>query len=481
MPEDSTGVAHSSLPGSALRQTCFVDMPFGKKVDPKTGVTVDFDQVFHQGIRPAVEAAGLQCIRGDQEETGGLIHTAMFARLLLAEFVVADMTTANPNVFYELGVRHAARPYTTIPIFATIGAPPFDVNGVRAIPYELAEGKLTPEAAASLVESIKNRIQAALASPVATDSPLFQLFNSYPGISMSHELTDVFRDRVTYSTDFRTRLGAARALKPKDDALKALKEIEGEFAVVATAERGVVVDLLLSYRAVEAFDAMVSLYARMSGEVQAAPITRQQLAFALNRRKGPGDRDRAIAVLEDLRRSHGDSAETLGLLGRIYKDLWREAKERGDVAADGWLDEAIQAYRRGFEVEPLDYYPGINTLTLLLQKGDDDSMDEIKRLAPLVTFAAVRKGGEKAGDYWTLATMVELGALSRDPAMARRSLPRAVALVQLSSESWMLKTTRDNLALIAERFGPVDGAPVVALVEQFERAIQQVEKAPPAS
>jgi len=107
MPEDSTGVAHSSLPGSALRQTCFVDMPFGKKVDPKTGVTVDFDQVFHQGIRPAVEAAGLQCIRGDQEETGGLIHTAMFARLLLAEFVVADMTTANPNVFYELGVRHA--------------------------------------------------------------------------------------------------------------------------------------------------------------------------------------------------------------------------------------------------------------------------------------------------------------------------------------------------------------------------------------
>jgi len=163
MPEDSTGVAHSSLPGSALRQTCFVDMPFGKKVDPKTGVTVDFDQVFHQGIRPAVEAAGLQCIRGDQEETGGLIHTAMFARLLLAEFVVADMTTANPNVFYELGVRHAARPYTTIPIFATIGAPPFDVNGVRAIPYELAEGKLTPEAAASLVESIKNRIQAALA------------------------------------------------------------------------------------------------------------------------------------------------------------------------------------------------------------------------------------------------------------------------------------------------------------------------------
>src|SRR5262245_55676120 len=92
------------------RQTCFIDMPFGNKVDPKTGVTVAFDQIYEEGILPAVTDAGLQCIRGDREVTGGLIHTAMFARLLIAEFVVADMTTANPNVFYELGVRHAARP-----------------------------------------------------------------------------------------------------------------------------------------------------------------------------------------------------------------------------------------------------------------------------------------------------------------------------------------------------------------------------------
>jgi hypothetical protein len=128
------------------RQVCFIDMPFGNKVDPKSGMTISFDQIYEVGIFPAVEEAGLQCIRGDREVTGGLNHTAMFARLLIAEFVVADMTTANPNVFYELGVRHATRPYTTIPIFATLGAPPFDVNGVRAIPYELIDGKLSPEA-----------------------------------------------------------------------------------------------------------------------------------------------------------------------------------------------------------------------------------------------------------------------------------------------------------------------------------------------
>ena len=52
-------------------QTCFVDMPFGRKVDPATGVEIDFDQIYKDGIKPAVEAAGLQCIRGDKEDSGG--------------------------------------------------------------------------------------------------------------------------------------------------------------------------------------------------------------------------------------------------------------------------------------------------------------------------------------------------------------------------------------------------------------------------
>ena len=118
-------------------QTCFVDMPFGKKTDPNTGLEIDFDQIYAKAVRPAVEAAGLQCIRGDKEDSGGIIHKAMFARLLLCDFVVADLTTANANVFYELGVRHAARPYTTIPIYAPLSDLPFDVAMVRTIPYKL--------------------------------------------------------------------------------------------------------------------------------------------------------------------------------------------------------------------------------------------------------------------------------------------------------------------------------------------------------
>src|SRR5215813_3992236 len=113
---------------------CFVLMPFGKKKDPTGGPDIDFDAIYEGAIRPAIEDAAMDPIRADEEITGGIIHKPMFERLLLCDFAVADLTTANPNVFYELGVRHAARPYSTLPIFAANQKLAFDVNYLRALP-----------------------------------------------------------------------------------------------------------------------------------------------------------------------------------------------------------------------------------------------------------------------------------------------------------------------------------------------------------
>ena len=112
-------------------------------MDLASGVELDFDHIYAAAIRPAIEEAGLEPIRGDQERTGGVIHIPMFGRLLLSEYVVVDMTLANPNVFYEMGIRHTAKPYTTVPIFAAIHSIPFDVTLLRSIPYNLDKGQLT--------------------------------------------------------------------------------------------------------------------------------------------------------------------------------------------------------------------------------------------------------------------------------------------------------------------------------------------------
>src|SRR3954452_15156330 len=113
MRQPGAGTATETSAASPPDPLCFVLMPFGRKSDG-TGATINFDAVYRDLIAPAVRAAGLEPLRADEEVTGGIIHKPMFERLILCEYAVADLTTANANVFYELGVRHAVRPYTTV-------------------------------------------------------------------------------------------------------------------------------------------------------------------------------------------------------------------------------------------------------------------------------------------------------------------------------------------------------------------------------
>ena len=106
-------------------------MGFGKKTDFESGRTLDLDQSYRNMIKPAVEAAGLKCVRADEIVHSGLIDQPMYEQLLSADVVVTDLSTSNKNAFYELGVRHALRPYTTVVIAEDgIKAFPFDVNHV---------------------------------------------------------------------------------------------------------------------------------------------------------------------------------------------------------------------------------------------------------------------------------------------------------------------------------------------------------------
>src|SRR5206468_5232757 len=119
-----------------MRPLCFVLMPFGQKPDA-AGSVIDFDGVYRDLIAPAIAKADMDPLRADEEMTGGIIHKPMFERLILCEYAVADLSTANANVFYELGLRHAVRPWSTVLIFVHGSRLPFDVALLRAMPYEL--------------------------------------------------------------------------------------------------------------------------------------------------------------------------------------------------------------------------------------------------------------------------------------------------------------------------------------------------------
>jgi hypothetical protein len=76
------------------RPLCFVLMPFGTKPNA-AGSLIDFDAVYQDLIAPAIADAELEPLRADEEMTDGIIHKPMFERLILCEYAVADLTTAN--------------------------------------------------------------------------------------------------------------------------------------------------------------------------------------------------------------------------------------------------------------------------------------------------------------------------------------------------------------------------------------------------
>jgi hypothetical protein len=424
-------------------------MPFGQKRDV-SGTLINFDSIYKDLIVPSVKEAGLQPLRAD-EVTGGIIHKPMFERLILCEYAVADLTTANANVFYELGARHAVRPWRTVSIYAESGGRlQFDLAPMRALPYTInSKGVIEDNNARAAKAALVKRLQEAKkAQSEGIDSPLFQLVEGYPNID--HTKTDVFRDRVAYSTHMKQKLAVAR--RQGIDKIRALEkqELSGN---ISDLEAGVIVDLFLSYRSVKGWQDMINLVDRMPPPLAATAMIQEQLAFALNRQaselKEPERtilRERAESILLDLLKKRGPHPETYSILGRIYKDQWEEAVKAGnDFVVPRLLRKALEAYLQGFEADWRDAYPGINAVILMEIKDPPDPRR--KELLPVVLYAVERKIASGKPDYWDYATRLELAVLIKDENLAKAALSDALASIREPIEP---ETTAHNLRIIRE-------------------------------
>jgi hypothetical protein len=155
-----------------MNPVCFVIMGFGKKIDLATGRELDLDKTYQNIIKPAVTDAGYECERADEILHSGVIDVPMYDRLFGAELVVADLSTANLNAIFELGIRHAMKPRTTIIIAESKFKIPFDASHIVVYSYE----HLGPDIGYS--ETIRMRAELtnlanALKNGRAADSPVY--------------------------------------------------------------------------------------------------------------------------------------------------------------------------------------------------------------------------------------------------------------------------------------------------------------------
>jgi hypothetical protein len=468
---------------------CFVLMPFGKKPDPAGGADIDFDCIYKAALEPGIKDAGMIPIRADEEELGGIIHQAMYERLLVCDFAVADLTASNPNVLYELGIRHAARPRTTLTVYAAQKPLPFDVALLRTESYELGEGNSLPDAHAErLRQRVRDRLRelrrlAQEGSP--GDSPLFQLVRGWAPAPLALAAAQSFHAQLKANEELKKRLSDIRARsnvkERKTDNLAELAAIRTQVLGSSTMDVGVLTGLMLGHRALSDWTGMIEVYGQLPELLQQQVTVRQMLAFAHNRRAedghDPADRQRALDILEELRKEQGPTSETSGLIGRIYKSQWEEARARGELAnARGYLKQAIASYVEGFEADWRDIYPGINAVTLLHVQGDEAALEKKRRLLPVVRFATEQRLHGRSPDYWDHATLLEIAVLENDAERARDVLSAALAA---ATETWQQQTTANNLRII-ERAHQERGDEVSWLSEIIDELDPAPEEPAPA-
>jgi hypothetical protein len=140
----------------ASNDSCFVMMPFGSPIG----------SYYEKVYEPAIKKAGLNPVRADNEIFGtGKIMDQIWSGINAARVLVAELTTRNPNVFYELGLAHALKK----PVVLVAGKEedvPFDLKHIRVIYYDMTDPfwgqKLLDKVSENILSALKNPEEAIL-------------------------------------------------------------------------------------------------------------------------------------------------------------------------------------------------------------------------------------------------------------------------------------------------------------------------------
>ena len=466
----------------ATRAHAFVAMPFGRKPGPD-GTEVDFNRVYHELIAPAIEGAGLSAFRADQEQAGGSILADMFQELLIADLVVADLSIPNPNVWYEVGVRHALRARGVVLLFGGTAPSAFDLYTERKLRYSIAGDGPDPATLKDDIEALATMIRATmLAWHEEKISPVY------------------YHVANLQEPDWKTlRVGKVKKFWQQYD--------EWERRVDLARQDGRIGDLLVlaDEGPVAAFRAEAWIRAgtalRQSGQFTLALEylgkglaiepghldARRETGICLQRLARAGAAGHSLARARQhyqaMLQDHPQDVETWALLGRVDKDAWVAAWRRSDSDAatmladaayeDVLLNAAIASYERAYRADPGHYFSGINALTLmhLGQYLGVLQVDEHRRgvMTGAVRFAAENEDEEKQR-YWAAATLGDLEVLVGTPDEVTRAYKAAVAVPGV--DWFSLQSSRDQLLLMKDLgFRP---EAVAAGLAVFDRALSRL-------
>jgi len=432
----------------------FVVMPFGDKeargaiaatgsTPAQPAISVSFDDVFNLLIKPALTKAGCLPFRADEEAGAGDIRTDMYFELVTADVVLADISILNANVFYELGVRHGVAPRGVLMVHGGWTKRPFDVapdrtfdyDGQLFVPTKMERDEAWDRRLAAEVEKLAKGLRAALDVDGQTvGSPVY---NQLVGLKPA-DWSNVTTARAKYYgevfADWKSRVEVAKLNGWPGDILTLADDAPTRFHRVRLLWQAA--DALCS---MHRFEAALSV---LKDLLELDPKHRDGLArlgLVLGRLGKVNEAKEHMLRVAEL---YTGDTEAQGILGRVYKDLWRlewkdidllEDRQRTAVDTSNFIASAIRSYDQAARTK-FDFYNGINVVSFvkLLEhlkaatggQPVDSKVKDVDDLISVVRFAAQNAldcAGLEAGQdgVWASATLGELELVVGDAARAR--------------------------------------------------------------
>jgi len=413
-------------------------MPYGRKpTQAEAGrgpAEIDFNALWDRGYVPTIKALGYEPVRADQD-TGGLIVSQMLERIYFADLVLADMTIPNGNVYYEVGIRHAAQKTGCVLLAADWSKQLFDVVQMRTIRYPLAEGNITEATAAAFQTAIGDHIKSLCVGI----SPMHQSIPGYPSNVDPRKATTT-RDQMAELAAFQTEVRAIRAAPPKERMQRAQDLIARKGNPPATYSMALALLMLLRDSASTAanWTVLLDFVRKLPPRFADEPEIQENRAFAAAQ---AGNDVQAIAELETLIDLIGPTPERLGLLGGRYKRLANVAAA-SEAERRQALDKAIGYYEQGVELDLNAYYCSSNLPRLYRKRakpGDDERAQTVLRLA---IAACERARRLQVADEWVRPTLLGTAFDLGDPDKAEEL---ADAIVAEGAPKWKVNSVLHDL------------------------------------
>lgn len=454
-------------------------MPFGQSVkvgeparDPKE--LANFRNVYERLLKPAIEQAGCSPIRADSETSAGDIRTDMFFELVTADLVVADVSAANVNVFYELGIRDGVCPRG---VFLVRGnwpwAAPFDIAPDRTFTYEHKFFEVGTEAAVQDKKGLEDevdRLAGVLKQAIHDDQQTYgsPVYSHLPGLR-SPVWKDIQIPKAQYFMALRDNwLGRVRVAQEKGRPGHILTLAEDAPTRVYRSQ--VLFTAAQALIGLTRYDAAEQVLREVLSIDEDYKDARLQLGVVLDLQGRTGEAEAEIRTILDKR---VDDALAYANLGHVYRSLWRlkwkrrrgAAQQARQIAKDNYTlaAAAFRGFSRALEMDPGSYFSGLNVVLLLaiiddLFEGEvrppDFGSDSYTDLIPIVSFAArcakrrAQESGNHDDQFWSTTSLSAMALFQGHEAEAHQLIEDACAFPQTTL--FQKETLKHRLQLLEE-------------------------------